>query len=90
MIHKPTSIKIDLTKLDSELNQPAVIALLEQGYTISATIPVDDNGTPTALCILTHPNTQTQYLTTRNISIIAMIAVTLQTVCLYTLHFLTT
>ena len=85
--HRPTHVKINLTKLEEELNAPKVTALLNQGYIITATIPVDDEGTPTALCILTHPHSKNYGLTIRNIAIIAITAITLQSICLAALHF---
>lgn len=85
--NKPVHIKVNLLKLDDELNSPAIIALLNNGYKISATIPVEDQGIPTALIILT-PKLEQQNQT-KQFAIIALATVLLQAICLATLHYFT-
>jgi hypothetical protein len=84
--HKPTHIKCNLLKLNDELNGPQINALLNQGYQISAVIPVEDNGIPTALIILTHNQNTLHNLTLKNIAAIAIIAILLQAICIFTLN----
>ena len=84
--YKPTHIKCNLLKLNDELNGPQINALLNQGYQISAVIPVEDEGIPTALIILTHQQKNLHNLTTKNVAIIAIIAVLLQTFLAFTLN----
>ena len=84
--HKPTHIKCNLLKLNEELQSPQINALLVQGYTISAVIPVEDDGIPTALIILTHKQQNLHNLTVKNIAIIAIMATLLQALTLFTLN----
>ncbi len=84
--HKPTHIKCNLLKLNDELNGPQINALLNQGYQISAVIPVEDNGLPTALIILTHQQQNLHNLTTKNVAIIAIMAILLQSIIHYGLN----
>lgn len=85
--YKPTHIKCNLLKLNDELNGPQINALLNQGYQISAVIPVEDDGIPTALIILTHQQNNLHNLTLKNIAIIATAALSLQAAFIFFLHF---
>tara|TARA_R110001592_G_scaffold39314_3_gene129356 strand:- start:6254 stop:6535 length:282 start_codon:yes stop_codon:yes gene_type:complete len=85
--YKPVHIKVNLLKLEDELNSPTINALIKDGYIISATIPVDDQGIPTALIILT-PKIE-QHNNHKQLAIIASASVLLQGLCLFALHYFT-
>jgi len=50
------SHKCNLNKIDQELQNPKLISLFKQNYKISAIIPVEENGEPTAILILDNKN----------------------------------
>lgn len=84
----PVHIKCNLLKLDEDLKSPTITALLAQGYKISATIPVDDDGTPTAIIILTHQKTVNIDLTFKNIKTLVSLAVLAQSILFIILKFI--
>ena len=49
---KAEVIKLPLLSIQEAIGSPRVSALLEQGYSISAVIPVDDDGSPTLFLIM--------------------------------------
>ena len=52
---KFTSIKINLLKIEESLNQPQLLSLIKEGWSIFSHFPVDDQGTPTLMIFLKSP-----------------------------------
>ena len=50
------SYKCNLNNLDDELKDQKLTTLLQNNYKIISIIPVEDNGIPTAILILTNNN----------------------------------
>ena len=75
-------IKIDALQIERSASQPQFKSLLSLGWNVVATIPVDDGGRPTIICILSPPvkkKTQTKYF---------MIMGAFHAVCIFVLFFL--
>ena len=48
-------IKINLENIDQSANQPQLKKFLAEGWRVTAMVPVDDNGVPTLILILSPP-----------------------------------
>lgn len=50
-------IRIDANNIEKSASQPQFKSLLDLGWKVVATIPVDDQGKPTIICIMHPPTT---------------------------------
>lgn len=50
-------IKVDALNLSSSINQPQFKALLSKGWNVAGMVPIDDDGNPFLVFILSPPKT---------------------------------
>ena len=63
---KSTIIKINLTNYELGLQNPSLVSLLNDGWIIRSTVPVDDEGIPTLLVMLQYNEKHNNKLNKKN------------------------